>query len=390
MNDNCCDIKPSLACDPCNSCDPCKKSCCEPARYSCGIKIEPDAFDPRYWHFHLNGCTQKVRVPDLIQEYPLLDIDCTTKTLTVFRGKEKDIFTGADIGCLLNLEDISNINIDNPEPCSMLVFNPGCGGCPCDPEEDTWQAYKIPDAGDCELEPDDNGYYHILVKNDCGCIEECRMPVVPNGMISLNYVRDSVPDDPDFPWYYGCYNDTINLYLEQNASQYFGKYALKVTVHYGIQTILSSQCKNVNFRSLLVPVVAGDIINVEKESSILQGFCGASATAPYIPWGSQSLRGSFSFIVPKGKEASLHHEFRLRASPYEGAPFPGYYTNSTYDGKRVPDEIASQVNSVPWNASRLNALQVIIEPTMGTANYDPTVDEERSQLDAPVDEYPSL
>ena len=224
----------------------------------------------------------------------------------------------------------------------MLVFNPGCGRCPCTPEEATWQAYQIPDAEDCVIEPDD----------------------------------------------YGCYNDTINLHLAQNAPDYFGKYALKVTVNYTIQVILSEQCKNVNFRSLVVPVYDGQtVINIEEQSSILQGFCGASATSPYIPWGSQSMRGSFVFIVPKGKEASLHHEFRLRASPYEGAPFPGYYENATYDGKRVPDNIASQVNALPWNASRLNALQVIVEPTFGNANFDPVVDPERQQLDPAVDEY---
>lgn len=394
MNDCNCNKKMSLECDicnPCNSCntcDPCDPcgSCCTPSCYGCNLSIEPDAFDPRYWYLCLNGCMERIRIPDLPAKDTHLDIDCTTKTMTYFGETGSDVYTGKDLGCILELNDISDVNAPDPEPCSMLVFNPGCGSCPCDPEEDTWQAYKIPDAGDCEVEPDEDGYYHVLVKNDCGCIEECRIPVVPNGMTAINYVRDSVPDDPDFPWYYGCYNDTINLHLAENAAQYFGKFALKVTVNYGVQTILSSQCKNTNFRSLLVPVVDdGGAINVEKESSILQGFSGFSST-PEIPWGSQSLRGSFVFIVPKGKEAYLHHEFRYRTN----SSFPNYYTNATYDGKRVPDEIASQVNAVPWNASRLNALQVIVEPTNGAANYEPVVDAERQQLDAAVDEYPSL
>ena len=339
--------------------------------------------DLHYWHITVNGCSAKVRIPPLPEAETYLDFDCSAKTMTYYGEKETQVFTGKDLGCILDLEDLGNINIQDPEPCSMLVFNPGCGGCPCDPEEDTWQAYQIPDAGDCMIEPDDEGYYHVLVKNDCGCIEECRLPVVPTGMTSLNYVRDSVPDDPDFPWYYGCYNDTINLYLAQNAPAYFGKYALKVTINYGVQTILSSQCKNTNFRSLLVPVYEGQtLINVEEQSSILQGFCGAAVT-PEIPWGTQSLRGSFTFIVPKGKEASLHHEFRYRTV----SSFPNYYTSSTYDGKRVPDNIASQINALPWNASRLNALQVIIEPTVGADNFSPAVDPEREQLDDPVDEY---
>ena len=373
--DYCCEKDP---------CDSCKKGCCDPARFSSDFSLKPDANDPHYWWVCLNGLTKKIRVPNIAETGTYLDLDCITKTLTYYGETEKQVFTGDQLGCLLELDDISNVRANDPEGCSMLVFNPGCGGCPCDPEEETWQAYKIPDAGDCTMEPDDDGYYRVLKKNDCGCIEECRLPVMPHGMTSINYVRDSVPDDPDFPWYYGCYNDTINLHLADNAPDYFDKYALKVTVNYTIQVILSDQCKNVNFRSLLCPVYEGQtVVNVEEQSSVLQGFSGFSTSTPEIPWGSQSMRGSFVFIVPKGKEAALHHEFRLRTQ----SSFPNYYQNATYDGKRVPDNIASQVNALPWNASRLNALQVIVEPTFGVANFDPVVDPERSQLDPAVDEY---
>ena len=392
FDENCCEKHPcedkcscGNKCNSCGKCDPCADSCCTPAKFGCDFNIEADLNNPRYWWVTLNGCTQRIKVPKIGETETCLEIDCFTKTLTYYGEGGTFTFTGADLGCILKLDDISDVNAPDPEPCSMLVFDPQCGGCPCDPEEATWQPYKIPDAGDCEVEPDEDGYYHVLVKNDCGCIVECRIPVVPNGMTAINYVRDSVPDDPDFPWYYGCYNDTINLRLSENASQYFGKYALKVTVNYGIQTILSDKCKNTNFRSLVVPVVNDTTINVEKESSLLQGFSGYAA-APEIPWGSVSMRGSFTFIVPKGKEAYLHHEFRYRTN----SSFPNYYTNPTYDGVRVPDNIASQVNAIPWNASRLNALQVIVEPTNGVANYDPAVDPERAQLDPAVDEYPTL
>lgn len=377
--DNCCNKKIDVSCDPCNRCN----SCC-PAKFDCSFDIQADPYDPRFWFFEVNGCSKRIRLPDLAEKGTFWDIDCSSKTMTYYGETETQTFTGEQLGCLFNLDDLRDVNAPDPEPCSMLVFNPGCGRCPCTPEEATWQAYQIPDAEDCVIEPDDDGYYKVLVKNDCGCIEECRLPVVPSGMTSINYVRDSVPDDPDFPWYYGCYNDTINLHLAQNAPDYFGKYALKVTVNYTIQVILSDLCKNVNFRSLVVPVYDGQtVINVEEQSSILQGFCGYSASSPEIPWGSQSMRGSFVFIVPKGKEASLHHEFRLRSQ----SSFPNYYENATYDGKRVPDEIASQIDRIPWNASRLNALQVIVEPTFGNANFDPVVDPERQQLDPAVDEY---
>ena len=373
-------------CNSCNSCNPCGG--CKPACNKTYFNLQADPYNPEYWLWEMGCENGRIKLPRFPAPCPALSTDYSNATLNLTMGDcEPQIVTGEQLGSLINVKDLRDVDADNPDACDLLVFNPGCSDSDCSPDVMKWKKYHIPDAGDCTLEPDTDGYYRVLVKTDCGCIKECRLPVVPSGMISINYVRDSVPDDPDFPWYYGCYNDTINLHLAQNASAYFNKYALKVTVNYGIQCILSDQCKNVNFRSLVVPVVEGaSIINVEKESSILQGFSGFSTSTPEIPWGSQSLRGSFTFIVPKGKEASLHHEFRLRAQ----SSFPNYYTNATYDGKKVPDNIASQINQLPWNASRLNALQVIVEPTMGTSNLNPVVDSERAQLDAPVDEYPSL
>lgn len=380
--------------DNCNCkrdcCDPCKKGCCEPAHFSSDFSIKPDANDPRYWWICLNGLTKRIRVPNVDETSTYLDIDCINKTLTYYGEKETQVFTGEQLGCILELDDISDVNAPNPEPCSMLVFDPQCGGCPCDPEEETWQPYKIPDAGDCTMEPDEDGYYHVLIKNDCGCIVECRLPVVAQDSTVINYVRDSVPDDPDFPWYYGIYNDTINLYLEQNAPKYFGIYDLEVTVYYGVQVMHPTATKNMNFRSLLVPAIVGDnSINVEKMASILQDDSTVSHSTPLIPWGSKSMRGSFSFIVPKGKEAYLHHEFRL-ISAESAAASPTSYERSQYDGQIVPADVASQVDHMVWTASRLNALQVIVKPVNGTANMTPMADPDRDQLDDPVDEYPGL
>lgn len=234
------------------------------------------------------------------------------------------------------------------------------------------------------MDVDEEGYYKVLTKNDCGCIIECRMPVSASEMVSINYMRDSVPDDPDFPWYYGNYNDTINLHLADNAQRFFGKYALKVTVNYGVQAILSELCPNYNYRSLLVPVVEGQSVNVELEAATIQGFCGfKSDNERSIPWGTQSQRSSFTFIVPKGKEAYLHHEYRIRTM----SSFPNYYLGS-WDGQKVPDSEAG-LNQVKHPASRLHALQVIIEPTMGVSDFTPVKDVVRDQLDDPIDVYPN-
>lgn len=372
--------------DCCNTCG--KRDCCggcsAPCPRQCEFDIQADPYDPSNWF--VNGT--KVRIPKIAETCTTLSTDFSGATLNYVGECGKDIITGRQIGQLINLNDLRDVEAENPDSCSMLVWNPHCDYCAegCTKIGAAWEPYVIPDAGDCVMEPDENGYYHILKKTDCGCPVECKMPVIPMGMTSLNYVRDSVPDDPDFPWYYGSYNDHINLHLEENAANYFGKYPLKVTVNYGIQAIKSTKFNyNYNFRSIVCPVVDGESVQITKVASTLQGQVTFNPkNAGDSPWASVSLRGSFTFIVPKGKEAYLHHEYRVRTND----SFPNYEVGS-WDGQRVPDEEAG-TNQPRHPASRLNALQVIIEPTQGVTDYDPVADPDRDQLDDPVDEYQPL
>lgn len=282
-------------------------------------------------------------------------------------------------------DDGCPVYMDKPDNCALMVFSPSCVA-----PTGEWQAYNIPDAS-ATISPDTNGYYHVLAKNDCGCIVESKLPVMPAGMAALTYQRDSVPDDPDFPWYYGNYNDTINLHLADNAPQYFNKYDLKVTVNYCVQAVKSDNYSfNYNWHSIVTPGIADEPRHYDMAACILQNW-GMADTIHDIPWGSTSLRGSLVFIVPKGKEAYLHHEMRIRVNPATmtqyGQTWPGYLFNATYDGKKVPD-IESTLNGPLWPATRLNCLQVLIEPTQGSTNYSPTVDTIRDQLDAATDDYP--
>ena len=379
-----------MSCNNCNRCgdDPCSCGGCKPARYSCDFSIQVDPFNPYVWLFDNCGKLNRVDIPKIPETCTHLSANFSAASLIYDGECGKDIITGHQLGQLINLDDLRDVDVADADSCDIMVFDPGCTACGdgCKPKPAMWRKYHIPDADQCEVEPDNDGYYHVLIKDDCGCIKECRLPVVPDGSAVINYIRDSVPDDPDYPWYYGCYNDTINLHLAQNVPQWFGKYDLEITVNYGIQAVKSTASRNVNFRSLMVPVVAGTSINVAKMSSILQDDTTYSASGPEIPWASKSMRGSISFIVPKGKEAYLHHEYRLRTVDSHAA----YHLNSTYDGKRVPDNIAGQIDTMPYNASRLNALQVIAKPARGISNLNPVVDTERGQLDAPVDEYPNV
>ena len=377
------------ACNKCSSCggDPCGCGC-KPAKYGCDFSIMANPFDKSVWNVTINGATTRVKIPKINETDTKLSTNYTSSSLIYNAEEHTDIITGAQLGALINMEDLRDTETSGADSCDLMVFNPYCTDCGdgCAPKNARWTNYHIPDAGDCEVELDDEGYYHVLIKDDCGCIRECRLPVTADGSIAISYMRDSVPDDPDFPWYYGIYNDTINLHLAENAATYFGKYDLEITVNYSIQVVHSTASPNTNFRSLLVPVIEGGTPDATMFSSILQDQSTVSwSNQPYMPWGTVCLRGSLIFYVPKGKEAYLHHEFRLRTKDSRAQ-----YATNALDGQKVPDDVAGDIDQMLYTASRLNALQIIVKPARGTSNTNPVVDAERSQLDAPVDVYPNI
>ena len=376
-------------CNKCND-NPCGCNECRPARYSCGFDIQVDPYDASTWLVNNCGVLHRVKIPKISETCTHLSTDFSAANL-IYNGEcGQDIISGSQLGELISLNDLRDVEAADADSCDILVFDPGCTDCgdKCKPKPAMWRKYHIPDAEDCEVELQSDGYYKVLIKDDCGCIRECRLPAVPDGSIAINYIRDSIPDDPDYPWYYGNYNDTINLHLAENAAYWFGKYDLEVTVNYGVQTVRPAAGENVNFRSLITPVVQGTEPNVSQMSSILQGSASTrdAANNVILPWGTISLRGTITFIVPKGKEAYLHHEFRMRTKTTGSH----YWLVPEYDGKKVPDDIAGSVNLMPHNASRLNALQAVVRPCRGINRYNPTVDEIRSQLDAPVDLIPNV
>lgn len=378
-----------MYCNKCGSCggDPCGCGC-KPAKYGCDLNIMANPFDPSIWNVTINGATTRVKIPKLNETDTKLSTNYTSASLIYNAEKHTDIITGAQLGALIKMEDLRDTETGNADSCDLLVYNPFCDECGdgCAPKNARWTNYHIPDAGDCEVELDDDGYYHVLIKDDCGCIRECKLPVMANGSTQISYIRDSVPDDPDFPWYYGIYNDTINLHLRENAPAFFGKYDLEITVNYGIQVVHSTVSPNTNFRSLLVPVAEGSTVDPTMFASILQDQSTTHHTdAPYIPWGTVCMRGSLVFYVPKGKEASLHHEFRLRTKQSAAQ-----YATNALDGQKVPDNIAGQVDKMLYTASRLNALQIVVKPARGSSNTSPVTDPERAQLDPAVDAYPNI
>lgn len=379
-------------CNKCG-CNPCGGGCCKPARYSCDFSIQVDPYDPYVWLFDQCGKINRVRIPRFQETDTFLRVDFSSSSLVYDAEYHRDVIDGCDLGSIINLDCLRDVEAPAPDSCDLLVFDPGCSPCGpgCKPKPAMWRNYHIPDAEDCIIPLDDDGYYKVLIKDECGCIVECRLPAKPDDEDKIIYLRDSTPEDPDYPWYYGIYNETINLYLAQNVPKWFGKYDLEITVNYDVQVITSIHCQNTNYRSLVVPVVEGQHGDAAYDSSIVQG--QATLEDPPVPgtlrgspWGTVTQRSSITFVVPKGKEAYLHHEFRLRSS----GSYPTYAENTTYDGKRIPDNLVQTPNLIPWTGSRLHALQCIIKPTSGEVDKDPTRDAIREQLDPWEDWYDNI
>lgn len=375
-------------CSSCG-CDPCGGGCCKPARYSCDYDIQVDPFDPYVWLFNNCGKINKVKIPKVPETDTFLHVDFASASLIYDAERHQDIIPGCDLGSIINLDCLRDVEAPAPDSCDLLVFDPGCSPCGpgCKPRPAMWRNYHIPDAEDCVIELDDDGYYKVLIKDECGCIVECRLPAKPDDEDKIIYLRDSTPEDPDYPWYYGIYNETINLHLADNVPKWFGKYDLEITINYDVQVITSIHCENMNYRSLVVPVVEGATGDAAFDSSILQGQATlevpVQGTLRGSPWGTVTQRSSITFVVPKGKEAYLHHEFRLRST----GSFPGYQPNAL-DGQRIPDEVVATPNQIVWTGSRLHALQCIIKPTSGEIDKDPVRDPIRNQLDPAEDWYP--
>lgn len=360
-------------CDPCENA--CKDTCCNNAclrwgfdgcylRGRCADGTELTPLDLCAWLKVHETCTELLLVPDTSHGeqdggYMLYKNECGEE----YKFWVCDFLNLASIRCLKDVYDYDDYDPEDPDnpnavrPCDLFVFSPDCDGDPDNPTYNKWTPYHIPDAGDCIIQPDEDGYSKVLVKDECGCIKECKLFVQPN---TWEYaLRDSWPDDPDWPFTVGSFDEVIDLKLDEKIDM-FGKTDLEVTFQYGYGIQAQGQRSSWvldarefhNFQSRIVPLdnatptaepapyesIPVSTSDVYSKAIVVQG-------NNLLPWGSWEWQVSRTVIVPKGQKLYLHHRVR------------------EYDhmGNVVPLGTSGQAPGA--DCSRLHALHVLVRAT---------------------------
>lgn len=347
-------------CDTCggNRCDPCGNTGQNKADFvwgfggenNCELRARAHCKDVRplnlcEWLCEHETDTSMSLVPDGDNSYIRF---CSERDLC---GDENPDYSNCDkiyICDLLNLGSLACLGdtcITNPKSCDLLVFDPCCGDPVCEACEGggKWTNYHIPDAGDCVVEPDADGYYRVLVKNDCGCIEECRL--LPSDAVVQYVLRDSVADDPDWPFTYGNFTEDIQIELASHVPEWFGKYDLEATIEYAYGIQHCNRGEDSNFKSIVTPTYTGGVIDTYNKAIVNQ-------MNNLFPWGSWETQTSRVVTVPKGKDLYLHHEVQRRTT----SSFPSIAT-TPYDGQSYTGSGEAMTDS-----SRLHALTVTVRP----------------------------
>ena len=351
----------------CNTCDPCDnncgQSCCNNSclrwgfdgcylRGRCADGTELTPLDLCAWLKVHETCTELLLVPESGEGdenggYMLYKNECGDE----YKFWVCDFLSLGSIRCLKDV-----YNYEEAHPCDLFVFDPDCDNDPTNPQHGKWVPYHIPDAGDCVIEPDEEGYSHVLTKNECGCIVECKLFAVSN---TYEYsIRDSWPDDPDWPFTGGSFDEVIDLKLDEKVDV-FGGSDLEVTFQYGYgiqrqEGYSGSLNAYHNFQSVVSPIPEATPTNTPAAYNSIP----VSTTAMFqkavtvqgvnlCPWGSWEWQVSRTVIVPKGQKLYLHHRVK----------------ETDVNGDIVPLGVTSAAPGA--DCSRLHQLHVLVRPTKG-------------------------
>lgn len=163
------DMNSCNKCNKCNDCDPCKKKCggCGPAQFRCDFDINVSPYDPSTWMVTICGATKKVKAPCCPDIDTTLTANYSNGTLTYKSEYHEDVITGAQLGDVINLDDLRNVDIDNALDghCYELVYRKyaNCGDG-CRSAADKWENFNI-NTEDVKR----NGIRFVRGANEFGC-----------------------------------------------------------------------------------------------------------------------------------------------------------------------------------------------------------------------------
>lgn len=132
--------------DSTNCCDPCKN----PASYDCQFDISVAPFDSSTWFITWCGKVHKVKVPKMNETDTKLSADYSNATLNYQAEKHTDIITGEQLGNLINIGDLRDVdaNYDFEANCAELIYHRyGECGQGCRSLEDKWGTFALDDDG---------------------------------------------------------------------------------------------------------------------------------------------------------------------------------------------------------------------------------------------------
>lgn len=165
--------------DFCYNCHHDSRTCggCKLAKYGCDFDINANPYDPSIWNVTINGATTRVKIPKIAETDTKISTSYTTASMIYNAEGHVDTITGAQIGSLIDVADLRNVEAVNANSYDLLVYHPYCSECGegCTPKNASWVNYHIPDEASNVLTPDEDDYYHVLTVTDCGGIEGGRI-----------------------------------------------------------------------------------------------------------------------------------------------------------------------------------------------------------------------
>lgn len=159
---DCCSCK-KKSCGGCGGCG----GCCAPAAYDCNFAINVSPYDPDTWLFTMCGATHRVKVPGHKCKDTTLSADYSTSTLVYDAEYHQDIIKGDQLGDVINLDDLRNVDIDKglDGHCYELIYRKWaeCGEG-CRSAADKWENFNINTDGALR-----NGIKYVRGANEFGC-----------------------------------------------------------------------------------------------------------------------------------------------------------------------------------------------------------------------------